>query len=90
MRTATRIALALAAVLAASTPAALASSRSAHRHLVCQKTGERVGGLKKTCYYRCGEWEGGRTENIYSRCPNWTVPWRLNRNSQFGPHASSD
>ena len=89
MRTATRIALALAAVLAASTPAALASSRSAHRHLVCQKTGERVGGLKKTCYYDGGAWHGGRQEYVYDHCPAWTVRWRLNHDTQFGPRPRS-
>jgi hypothetical protein len=51
----------------------------------CKKTGERVGGLKKTCYYDCGSWEGGRTEYVYDHCPTWTVRWRLNHDSQFGP-----
>ena len=54
-------------------------------HLVCQKSGERVGGLKKTCYYDCGAWEGGRQEYVYDHCPSWTLRWRLNRDSQFGP-----
>jgi hypothetical protein len=79
-----RIALALAALLAA-TPALAANQKSAHAHLVCHKTGERVGGLKKTCYYDCGAFEGGRQEYIYDHCPSWTLPWRLNRDSQFGP-----
>lgn len=54
-------------------------------HLVCHKTGERVGGLKKTCYYDCGAWEGGRQQYVYDHCPSWTLRWRLNRDSQFGP-----
>jgi hypothetical protein len=55
-------------------------------HFVCHKTTERVGGLTKTCYYDCGAWEGGRQQYIYDHCPDWTVRWRLNKNTQFGPH----
>jgi hypothetical protein len=78
-----RLALAIA-FLAGATPA-LAASEKSDSKLVCHKTGERVGGLKKTCYYDCGAWEGGRLEYIYDRCPDWTWRWRLNKNSQFGP-----
>jgi hypothetical protein len=76
-------------ILVASTPVFAANAKSSRSTFICKKIGERVGGLKKTCYYDCGAWEGGRTENIYDHCPSWTVPWRLNRNSQFGPHVSS-
>jgi hypothetical protein len=67
-------------------PALAANPKSPRTNVICRKVGEHAGGLKKTCYYDCGAWEGGRTENIYDRCPGWTVRWRLNRNSQFGPH----
>jgi hypothetical protein len=77
------------AVLAASTPALASPGKQTHANLVCHKTGERVGGLKKTCYYDCGAWEGGLLENVYDHCSSWTVPWRLNRNSQFGPRPRS-
>jgi hypothetical protein len=70
-------------------PALAESPKSSKTNAICRKVGERVGGLKKTCYYDCGAWEGGRTENIYDHCPDWTVRWRLNRNSQFGPHTHS-
>jgi hypothetical protein len=76
-------------LLAASAPAIAGTVKPSRATVICTKIGERVGGLKKTCYYDCGSWEGGRTENIYDHCPSWTVRWRLNRNSQFGPHVSS-
>jgi hypothetical protein len=79
-----RIALTLAA-LAVSMPAWAETATPSRTHLVCYKTAERVGGLKKTCYYDCGAWEGGLIENVYDHCPGWTLRWRLNRNSQFGP-----
>ena len=78
MRTAFAMISVLAIALAASTPTEAAQ-------LVCHKTGERVGGLKKTCYYDCGNFEGGRQEYVYDHCPAWTVRWRLNHDSQFGP-----
>jgi hypothetical protein len=56
-----RIALDLAA-LALSTPAMAETARTSRTHLVCHKTGERVGGLTKTCYYDCGAWDGGLQE----------------------------
>jgi hypothetical protein len=79
-----RIALALVA-LAAAMPA---SAQPARPHLLlCHKTGERVGGLTKTCYYDCGAWEGGRQQYIYDHCAEYTVRWRLNKNTQFGPRS---
>ncbi len=74
-------ALFLVVLCAAAAPAMAEKSTN----FVCHKTGERVGGLKKTCYYDCGAWEGGRQEYIYDHCPAWTLRWRLNRDSQFGP-----
>lgn len=79
-----RLVLALA-VLAASPPALAETAKSSSANFVCHKTAERVGGLKKTCYYDCGAWQGGRQEYVYDHCPGWTVRWRLNRDSQFGP-----
>ena len=79
-----RLALAIA-FLAVATPALAASEKPEGTKFICHKTGERVGGLKKTCYYDCGAWEGGREEYVYDHCPSWTMRWKLNRNSQFGP-----
>lgn len=78
----------LALVLLLTFAPALAESHKSS-NVICRKVGERVGGLKKTCYYDCGAWEGGRTENVYDHCPDWVPRWRLNRNSQFGPHTHS-
>jgi hypothetical protein len=75
-------------VLVAASPTLAETAKSSRSSFICKKISERVGGLKKTCYYDCGAWEGGRTENIYDRCPGWSARWRLNRNSQFGPRAS--
>jgi hypothetical protein len=72
-------------LLVSISPAVAESAGHSRGQILCKKTAERVGGLKKTCYYDCGAFEGGRTENVYDRCPAWTVRWRLNRNSQFGP-----
>jgi hypothetical protein len=86
MRIVPVLAVSLAA-LAASTPAKAEAAKSSHAgQIICHKTTERVGGLKKTCYYDCGGWEGGLQENVYDHCAAWTVRWRLNHNSQFGPH----
>ena len=73
-------------LLVAFSPAFAESAKHSRAQILCKKTAERVGGLKKVCYYDCGTFEGGRNENVYDRCPAWTVRWRLNRNSQFGPH----
>jgi hypothetical protein len=75
------------AILAASAPTLAAPDRLAHANVICHKTAEKVGGLKKTCYYDCGAWEGGLIENVYDHCASWTVRWRLNHNSQFGPRS---
>jgi hypothetical protein len=81
-----RTLLALAIALATSMPALADGKKSTSAgQIICHKTGERVGGLKKTCYYDCGSFEGGRQEYVYDHCPSWTVRWRLNHDSQFGP-----
>ena len=86
MRPAFAMIPALAIALTASKPAQADSAKStAAGQIICHKTGERVGGLKKTCYYACGNFEGGRQEYVYDHCPSWTVRWRLNHDSQFGP-----
>jgi hypothetical protein len=77
-----RIILALVA-FAAAMPASAQPAKP--QLLLCHKSGERVGGLTKTCYYDCGAWEGGRQQYIYDHCADWTVRWRLNKNTQFGP-----
>ena len=74
-----RLALAIA-FLAAATPAPASSGKPEGTNFICHKTGERVGGLKKTCYYECGAWEGGLLKYVYDHCPSWTVRWKLNRN----------
>jgi len=85
---ATVIVLALA-VLAAST-SALADDASlpvtpARLAVVCTKSGERLGGLTKVCYYDCARWGGAMKAAAYETCPAWTPRWRLNHNSQYGP-----
>ena len=86
MRIALAIISALAIAAATSIPALADSTKSTSAgQIICHKTGERVGGLKKTCYYDCGSFEGGRQEYVYDHCPAWTVRWRLNHDSQFGP-----
>jgi hypothetical protein len=53
--------------------------------VVCTKSGERLGGLTKVCYYDCARWEGAMKAAAYDTCPAWTPRWRLNHNSQYGP-----
>jgi hypothetical protein len=53
--------------------------------LICTTAGERVSGLTKVCYYKCGGKEGAFTTRLYEHCPSWTPRWRLNHNRQFGP-----
>ena len=79
-----RLVLAIAFLVVAR-PALAASGRPEGTKFICHKIGERVGGLRKTCYYDCGAWEGGLEDYVYNHCPSWTVRWKLNRNSQFGP-----
>ena len=79
-----RLALAIAFLVIAR-PVPAASETPESKKFICHKTGERVGGLKKTCYYNCGAWEGGLQAYIYDHCASWTLRWKLNKNSQFGP-----
>jgi hypothetical protein len=53
--------------------------------LICTTAGQRVSGLTKVCYYKCGGKEGAFTTRLYEHCPSWTPRWRLNHNRQFGP-----
>jgi hypothetical protein len=88
-----RIVLALA-VLAASSSSAFAeqSPLTAEPYrlpLLCNKSGEKISGLTKICYYSCAKSEGAMTAAMYEACPRWTARWKLNRNAQFGPNESS-
>jgi len=85
-----RIVLALA-VLAALASLALAeqSPRTGEPFrlpLLCNKSGEKISGLTKICYYSCANSEGGITAATYEPCPRWTPRWQLNRTAQFGPN----
>lgn len=53
--------------------------------IFCTNSGQQVSGLTKVCYYNCAGRERAMTTKGYESCPRWTPPWRLNRNSQFGP-----
>jgi hypothetical protein len=83
-----RIVLALA-VLAASSSAFAEQSPLAGKTyrlpLLCNKSGEKISGLTKICYYSCAKSEGAVTATMYEACPRWTAAWQLNRNAQFGP-----
>jgi hypothetical protein len=54
--------------------------------LLCNKSGEKISGLTKICYYSCAHSEGGRTATTYEPCPRWTPRWQLNQAAQFGPN----
>src|SRR4029077_15151839 len=51
--------------------------------VVCKKSGEQTGAIKKICYYNCGKWDGGLNQDVYEHCPRWVSRWGLNRNSQW-------
>jgi hypothetical protein len=57
--------------------------------VICKKSGEQAGAIKKVCYYNCAKWEGGLNQDVYEHCPRWVSRWRLNRNSQFGPSVAT-
>jgi hypothetical protein len=57
--------------------------------LLCNKSGEKISGLTKICYYSCAKSEGAMTATTYEACPRWTIRWKLNRNAQFGPKENS-
>ena len=87
-----RIVLALT-VLAASSSAFAEQSplaRESYRlPLLCSKSGEKLSGLTKICYYSCSKSEGAMTATTYEACSRWTARWQLNRNAQFGPKENS-
>jgi len=92
MRGKMRIVLALAVLTAASSafaePAPLAGE-SYRLPLLCNRSGEKISGLTKICYYRCTKSEGAMTAMMYEACPRWTTRWQLNRSAQFGPKENS-
>jgi len=57
--------------------------------LLCNKSGEKISGLTKICYYSCAKSEGAMTATTYEACPRWTTRWQLNRTAQFGPKENS-
>jgi hypothetical protein len=85
-----RIVLALA-VLAALASLALAeqsplTGEPFRPPLLCNKSGEKISGLTKICYYSCAKSEGAMTATTYEACPRWTTRWQLNQTAQFGPN----
>jgi len=54
--------------------------------LLCNRSGEKISGLTKICYYSCARSEGARTAATYEACPPWTTRWQLNQTAQFGPN----
>ncbi len=86
----TRIVLALA-VLAALASLALAEQSPLPGEpfrlpLLCNKSGEKISGLTKICYFSCANSEGGITATTYEACPRWAPRWQLNQAEQFGPN----
>ena len=85
-----RIVLALA-VLAALASSALAgpsplTGQPFRLPLLCNKSGEKISGLTKICYYSCAKSEGAKTAATYEACPPWIIRWQLNQAAQFGPN----
>ena len=87
-----RIVLALTVLAASSSAFAEQSPLTGAPYrlpLLCNKSGEKISGLIKICYYSCAKSEGGMTAMAYEACPRWTTRWKLNRNAQFGPKENS-
>jgi hypothetical protein len=85
-----RIVLALAFFTASASAIAEEAPRTAKPSrvpLLCTKSGEKVSGLTKICYYSCAKSEGAMTVTTYEACPHWTPRWRLKRT--FGPIENS-
>src|SRR5258706_11651034 len=83
-----RIVLALA-VVAASASSAFAAPPTGgpfRLPLLCTRSGEKISGLTKICYYSCAKSEGAMTATTYEDCPRWTARWQLNQSAQFGPN----
>ena len=87
-----RIILALAVLAASSSAFAEQSPLTGEPYrlpLLCNKSGEKISGLTKICYYSCAKSEGAMTATTYEGCPRWTTRWKLNRNAQLGPKENS-
>jgi hypothetical protein len=87
-----RIVLALAVVAASSSAFAEQPPLTPEPYrlpLLCTKSGQKVSGLTKICYYSCATSEAAMTAAMYEACPRWTIRWKLNQNAQFGPNESS-
>jgi hypothetical protein len=87
-----RIVLALVVLAASSSAFAEQSPLTPEPYrlpLLCNKSGEKISGLTKICYYSCARSEAAMTATMYEACPRWTARWNLNRNAQFGPNESS-
>jgi hypothetical protein len=87
-----RIVLALAVLAASSSAFAERSPLTGEPYrlpLLCKKSGEKISGLTKICYYSCAKSEGAMTAATYEACPRWTTRWQLNRTAQFGPKENS-
>jgi hypothetical protein len=87
-----KIVLALAVLAASSSAFAEQSPLTGDAYrlpLLCNKSGEKISGLTKICYYSCAKSEGAMMAMMYEVCPRWTVRWKLNRNAQFGPKENS-
>src|SRR5258706_2898566 len=83
-----RIVLALA-VVASSASSAFAAPPPGEPFrlpLLCTRSGEKISGLTKICYYSCAKSEGAMTATTYEDCPRWTARWQLNQSAQFGPN----
>jgi hypothetical protein len=82
------IVLALA-IFTVSAPAMAAESPDSSKPfavaMVCTKSGQKISGLTKICYYNCGASEGAITVQTYEPCPSWKPRWRLNKTGPFGP-----
>jgi hypothetical protein len=87
-----KIVLALAILAVSSSAFAEQSLLTAEPYrlpLLCNRSGEKISGLTKICYYSCVKSEAAMTAAMYEACPRWTARWNLNRNAQFGPNESS-
>jgi hypothetical protein len=83
-----RIVLALTVVAASASSAYAAPPTGGpfRLPLLCTRSGEKISGLTKICYYSCAKSEGAMTATTYEDCPRWTARWQLNKSAQFGPN----
>jgi hypothetical protein len=80
------LALAVVAVSVSSACAAPPTGGPFRLPLLCTRSGEKISGLTKICYYSCAKSEGAMTATTYEDCPRWTARWQLNKSAQFGPN----